>query len=139
MVTIAELLASSYAKKYDIKNVPSQMDVWRNLCDLLAVMNAVRAEYSAPITVTSGYRCPELNVCVGGAKNSAHQYGLAVDIKVSEKNIDNYLSIQKSFIKFAKKLGYNSIVIHEYPQSGVPSWLHLELSKTKPSKIFTIQ
>ena len=31
------------------------------------------------MTITSGYRCPELNAAVGGASNSAHLFGCAAD------------------------------------------------------------
>lgn len=139
MITLKELLFSPTAEKYEIDNLPKQVDVWRNLCDLLSVMNSVRTAYDAPIIVTSGYRSPELNLRVGGVKTSAHQFGLAVDVKLSEKKVESYLAIQKLFSKFAAKAGYNSIVIHEYPKNGIPSWLHLELSKVKPPKVFTIK
>ena len=33
----------------------------------------------APITVTSGYRCPALNAAIGGAKDSQHMRGEAAD------------------------------------------------------------
>lgn len=36
------------------------------------------------IRITSGIRCPKVNVAVGGAKNSYHLHGLAIDIASKE-------------------------------------------------------
>lgn len=42
-----------------------------------------RAIGNKPIIINSGYRCPTHNKNVGGAKNSQHLYGKAVDIRVN--------------------------------------------------------
>lgn len=139
MIKFEELLKSKTADARLIQNVPTQ-DQTRNLIDLLCVLNAVRAVYDLPITITSGFRSAQLNAAVGGAKNSAHMYGLAADVAPVQKNMANFLAIQKLFSKFAARMGYNSIVIVEKPQpNGLPTWLHLELSKVKPSQTFTIK
>lgn len=138
MIKFEELLKSKTADARLIQNVPTEEQT-RNLIDLLCVLNAVRAVYDLPITITSGFRSAQLNAAVGGAKNSAHMYGLAADVVPVQKNMENFLVIRKLFAKFAARMGYNSIVIVEKPgQNGIPAWLHLELSKTKPSQVFTI-
>lgn len=139
MITLKELIYSTTAVRENLSNEPTSIYVYKNLCDLLTILNCVRAEYGQPIKVTSGYRCPTLNFKVGGVKNSGHLYGLAADVQPFTKNNADYLAISKLFITFAKQLGYNSIVIFEKPKNGIPSWLHLEISKNKPSKIFTLQ
>ena len=40
-----------------------------------------REEAEEPIVITSGYRSPEVNRCVGGAHSSNHLTGCAVDIR----------------------------------------------------------
>ena len=40
-----------------------------------------RLEAEVPIVITSGYRSPEVNRCVGGAHSSNHLTGCAVDIR----------------------------------------------------------
>jgi zinc D-Ala-D-Ala carboxypeptidase len=43
-------------------------------------MGAIQDLFSPyPIQITSGYRCPELNVRVGGVEASQHTLGLAAD------------------------------------------------------------
>ena len=44
---------------------------------------AVREDYNEPMIITSGYRHLAYNDTIGGAKNSPHLYGRAVDIKVA--------------------------------------------------------
>ena len=49
---------------------------------LLEVLERARNYFRAPITITSGCRCPTYNARVGGAKNSQHLRGRAADIVV---------------------------------------------------------
>lgn len=51
----------------------------QQLVDALEELRAV----VGPITVTSGYRCPNHNAKVGGEPNSQHCLGRAADVKVS--------------------------------------------------------
>lgn len=50
--------------------------------ELLAVLELVRCKFGKPVTVTSGYRCKDHNIAVGGAVNSQHKLGTAADIVV---------------------------------------------------------
>jgi zinc D-Ala-D-Ala carboxypeptidase len=52
-----------------------------------------RAIGNKPIIINSGYRCKTHNTRVGGAKNSQHMYGKAVDIRVngmSPRTLEKY-------------------------------------------------
>lgn len=52
------------------------------------VLDPLREAWGKPITVTSGYRCPELNKAVGGAATSQHLLGEAADITTGNP-VDN--------------------------------------------------
>ncbi len=53
---------------------------------LIEMLETLRADLGGhPVTVTSGYRSPEHNRRVGGAKNSYHVRGMAADIRVANK------------------------------------------------------
>jgi len=54
-----------------------------NIQNLATELQKLRAVLNRPIRVTSGYRTPEHNKTIGGAKYSQHLYGKAADIKVS--------------------------------------------------------
>ena len=47
---------------------------------------ALRYAYDKPMVISSGYRDASYNQVIGGAKNSPHLYGKAVDVLVSGKN-----------------------------------------------------
>lgn len=79
--TLDELVASQIATRRRIDNRPGPVEV-ENLRRVAGVLEQVRALVGAPVDISSGYRCPMLNMAVGGAKNSAHVQGLAADINV---------------------------------------------------------
>lgn len=83
--TIKELIKSSTAEAKGIDNTPTP-EVERNLTALVDnVLDGVREIYGKPITVNSGYRCPELNKAVGGSATSDHVKGFAADITGGSK------------------------------------------------------
>lgn len=50
--------------------------------ELVVRLQALRDHFNAPVTVTSGCRCPRYNEFVGGAPKSQHKRGTAADIVV---------------------------------------------------------
>ena len=86
--TLRELIRSSTAERMGIDNRPKTkeeekkvIENLRNLC--LEVLQPLRDYVGAPVHINSGYRCPELNVAVGGVKNSQHCRGEACDIRIA--------------------------------------------------------
>lgn len=77
--TISELLYSAnHWKRIWNKTTP---EIEQNLTALVAVvLDPLREKWGKPITVNSGYRCPELNRAVGGVATSQHLKGEAADI-----------------------------------------------------------
>ncbi len=47
---------------------------------LIRGLERLRKELGKPLTIVSGYRCPEHNKAVGGDSNSQHLYGSAADL-----------------------------------------------------------
>jgi zinc D-Ala-D-Ala carboxypeptidase len=80
--TLEELTLSQDAARYGIDNEPGTEEVaqLRRLCQM--VLEPLRIALDRPIVVSSGYRCPEVNAMVGGAKRSHHVQGRAADITV---------------------------------------------------------
>lgn len=49
---------------------------------LIGLLTNIRKRYDHPIIIKSGYRCPDHNKAVGGAKASQHMYGRAADFVI---------------------------------------------------------
>ena len=79
---LSEFERSATAEKYDIDNrVPSRyIPVLQQLCK--EVLEPLRSFVGGPIVISSGYRCNQLNVKVGGAYASQHTLGEAADIQL---------------------------------------------------------
>jgi hypothetical protein len=80
--TLHEFERSATAEKYHIDNhVPSQyIPVLQQLCQ--EVLEPLRRFVGQPIVISSGYRCSQLNIKVGGAYASQHTLGEAADIRL---------------------------------------------------------
>lgn len=76
--TLEELTVSQTAARRGIDNTPPA-DVIERLKRTALGLEAVRIRLAAPIIISSGYRCPELNAAVGSKPGSQHTTGEAVD------------------------------------------------------------
>ena len=83
---LSEFFVSSTADKNGIKNEPSldaRATIERNINLLVDnVLVPIRDKFCAPVIITSGYRCPQVNKLVGGVANSQHMSGCAADFHV---------------------------------------------------------
>lgn len=90
--TLGELCKTSVKTAYG--NIPSRVHI-ENLKRLCRWLERLRQKYNInikekiknkneePIVINSGYRSPQVNKAVGGAANSNHLTGCAVDIHVN--------------------------------------------------------
>ncbi len=90
--------------------------------NLIYQMQKLRDQFSLPIKIASGYRCPAHNKKIGGAKNSQHMKGKAVDIDVSNLSSGaRYRLIQLAFgFGVFKGIGIGSGKLHLDVRSGEP-------------------
>lgn len=79
-----EMERSETAYRHGIDNTAPE-GARRNIAVLVdRVLDPLREAWGKPLTVTSGYRCQELNRIVGGAKTSHHLRGMAADISTGQ-------------------------------------------------------
>ena len=131
--TLDELCRSTSALRADIRNIPNDEQL-KNLNRLVKdVLDPIRSAWGAPIIVTSGFRCPELNSLIGGLSNSYHQLGLAADLvapatedRSSQQNTMHlYKLIKKNMPRF-----FVDVVIAEKAKLGrTCEWIHIQTSK----------
>ena len=123
--TINEMIASETAKKQKIDNTPSEA-VKANLQALITnVLNPAREIYGRPITVSSGYRCPELNKAVGGVSTSQHVTGHAADLVPATVNG----SIAEIFAACVAVGKFDQLIIEQ--NSKGTKWVHVSYDPTK--------
>ena len=86
-----EFTRSATADKLGISNEPDEA-AWQRLYALRDnILNPARKLLGRAIHITSGYRSPELNAAVGGAANSQHVTGEAVDISTRNRTANQRL------------------------------------------------
>lgn len=64
-------------------------------------LQGLRDAFGAPIGVSSGYRCPDHNRSIGGAKKSLHTQGRAADIWAGD--MDRLFELAKQFFPVVVK------------------------------------
>lgn len=111
MISLQELMDNN---KYE--NLSDELK--KNSEELLKRVNLFRTEYGKPMYVVSGYRTPEHNTEIKGAKNSAHCQCQAIDFK----DVDGKL---KEFIVKDPEILVRCDLYMEHPDS-TPSWVHLQ-------------
>lgn len=122
-------------------------DVVSNLIYLAeTVLEPVRAALGVPVFVTSGYRCPELNLRIGSSDRSQHPKGEAADLELflaagRFRELRSRLEPQLGgralspngalFGLIASDLQRLDVdqLIHEYGERGRPAWVHVAASR----------
>lgn len=98
-------------------------DVKKNLVTLAQQLQVIRDHFGKAVTVTSGYRSPDHNERIGGAKESFHVRGMAADIKVA--GVSPYiLGKQIEMLIDAGKMIQGGIGIYD-------SWVHYDFRGKK--------
>lgn len=127
-LTLSEVIRSESAKRYQITNMPT--DEHLNNLKLLAtnIFQPIRDHFNVPIRISSGYRSAALNKKIGGAANSQHSTGQAIDIDMIGTEVTNadIFNFVKDNIKFDQ-------LIWEFGDDTEPDWVHISYAK-KPRK-----
>ncbi|QEA10418.1 zinc D-Ala-D-Ala carboxypeptidase precursor [Bacteroides phage Barc2635] len=119
--TLKELTRATTATAKGIDNTPTP-EVEKNLTLLVEnVLDPLREIYGKPITVNSGYRCPELNKAVGGSKTSDHVKGFAADItggsKEENERIFNIIKHNFHFKQLIDEKGFSWVHVSYDPSN----------------------
>ena len=86
--------------------------------DFMDALDALREAYGKPLTVTSGYRCPEHPIEAKKASAGAHSTGKAVDLAVSRGEAHELLKLA---------LATNQFTGIGVQQKGSGRFLHLDM------------
>ena len=102
-------------------NIPSHV-VIENLKRLCPWLEELRRRYNEPIIINSGYRSPAVNKLAGGAANSNHLTGCAVDIRTyGMEQAMRYAVILMDYADDSN-LDFDEILIEKNSKGSI--WLH---------------
>lgn len=110
---LSEFFTSSTANKNGIKNEPhidERATIERNINSLVDnVLDPIRDKFCAPVIITSGYRCPQVNKLVGGANNSQHMSGCAADFHIKGFT---YLMMYQAFLNIYDTMDFDQLIYY---------------------------
>ena len=121
-ISLEELTTSQTATRLKINNTPTP-EIIENLKVVAAQVQKVRDHFGKPLIISSGYRSEKLNSAIGGARNSQHTKGEAIDIQstngYTNADIFNYIKNNLDFDQ----------LIWEYGTRKEPKWVHISYKK----------
>lgn len=120
-VSLLSATKSDTAIRFGIDNTPNQVQLENMIRVSDKVIEPILSRYPMAF-VSSFFRSPALNKKIGGAKNSQHMTGEAVDIDSPDNkaNIDVF--------NFAKEyLTFDQLIYESPDANGTPSWVHVSL------------
>ena len=117
--TLGELTKSG--SHPEVYNIPSHEAI-ANLKRLCTWLEVLRERAGTPIIINSGYRSPQLNRKIGGANNSNHLTGCAVDIRTS--GMEQAICYAAILINYAKESqhDFDELLIEKNRYGAV--WVH---------------
>ena len=117
--SLIELIKSQTAERKGIDNTPSaeHQENLKRLCE--TILQPIRDHFDCVVSVSSGYRSPELCVAIGSKISSQHAKGEAADFEifgVSNKELADYIH---------EELEYDQLILEYWNESDPNSgWVH---------------
>ena len=128
--TLAEMTKSQTAARMGLDNNPSEdeQENLRLLCE--RVLQPIRDHFNHIVTVSSGYRSPQLCVAIGSSIDSQHAKGMAADFEI-------YGTPNNEVFNWVKEnLMYDQMILEfwneDEPNSG---WIHVSYNPDSAENI----
>tara|TARA_R110000772_G_scaffold51719_8_gene118738 strand:- start:1549 stop:2010 length:462 start_codon:yes stop_codon:yes gene_type:complete len=117
--SLEEMTKSSTALRLGIDNTPNDAQLSNLVALCESVLQPLRDHFDLPVTITSGFRCPELNTRIGGSPVSDHCRGCAADIEIA--GVDNLV-----LAEFLTGMTFRQLIL-EYYSVGIQDsgWIHI--------------
>lgn len=123
-VSLLTATKSDTAIRFGIDNTPNEAQLENMKRVAEKVIEPILARYPWAF-VSSFFRSEKLNKKIGGAKNSQHMTGEAVDID----SPDNKANLD--IFNFAKdELTFDQLILESPDTKGIPSWVHISLKNS---------
>ena len=127
--SLNELTKSQTAERKGIDNTPSteHQENLKRLCE--SILQRVRDHFGKVVTVSSGYRSPELCIAIGSKTTSQHAKGEAADFEifgVSNKVLADWIH---------NNINFDQLILEFWsPEDPNNGWIHCSYSKDNNRK-----
>ncbi len=118
--SLNELTKSQTAERKGIDNTPGteHQENLKSLCEM--ILQPIRDHFGQVVSVSSGYRSPELCVAIGSSTQSQHAKGEASDFEIfgiSNKELADYID---------QNLDYDQLILEYWKGEDEPNsgWVH---------------
>ena len=118
--SLNELTKSQTAERKGIDNTPSteHQENLKSLCEM--ILQPIRDHFEQVVSVSSGYRSPELCTAIGSKITSQHAKGQACDFEIfgiSNKELADYID---------QNLDYDQLILEYWKGEDEPNsgWVH---------------
>ena len=118
--SLNELTKSQTAERKGIDNTPSteHQENLKSLCEM--ILQPIRDHFGQVVSVSSGYRSPELCVAIGSSTQSQHAKGEASDFEIfgiANKELADYID---------QNLDYDQLILEYWKGEDEPNsgWVH---------------
>lgn len=128
--TFQEFKRSEKAAELNIDNtIPELAEA--HIVELVDILlDPLRDAWGGPLTVSSGYRCPDLNRVLGGSETSAHTAGWAADLvpaSADPRGVQGLVDFAVEWLT-ATGLPFDQLIDE---RSGGSRWLHVGIRNLK--------
>ena len=127
--SLNELTKSQTAERKGIDNTPSpehQRNL-KSLCEM--ILQPIRDHFGRVVSVSSGYRSPELCTAIGSKISSQHAKGEAADFEIyglSNQELANWIR---------ETLSYDQLILEYWtPENPNNGWIHCSYSLERNRK-----
>ena len=129
-ITFAEACKSQQAVRVGMQNIPNEVQLANMKLLAEKVFEPIRNQFAKPIGISSFFRNSGVNSMIGGARNSQHTTGQAMDI---DADIFGGLNNKEIFDFIKNHLEYDQL-IWEYGNEENPDWVHVSYVSTKVNR-----
>lgn len=122
-ISYAEGFKSQTAIRYGIDNTPPPEILEKMMVLASMIFEPVRDHFNKPIGIASFYRCQKLNTVIGGAENSQHMTGEAIDIDADI--FSNGITNLQIFEFIRTRLDFDQLIAEIQKDDGNFEWIHV--------------
>lgn len=124
--TLEKLCKSQAAERHGIDNQPDAIQLHNLKLLIEKVYDPLCDHFQRAIPISSGFRHPIVNSIIGGAKNSQHATGQAIDLDCDGDGTP--ITNNAVFYWLYNNVDFDQI-IWEYGNDITPSWVHVSFNE----------